>query len=236
MEISGKDVSGLVRKTRQICHIAKGVKEQLLSKKTCEKLGIIPARFPIIGVFDSCVKVGEVKSDTPVSGGDPVVLPDIGLELTPCSPDSKGRCSCPRRSLPPEMPVYKEGATSEELKRIIMNHYASSAFNRCTRQTLPLMKGDPLPIITDHAIQPVAIQRPIPVALHWEKKVKEDLDREVAQGAIEPVPINTPVTWCSKMIVVPKHDSLPRCTVDLQFLNKASVRQTFHTRTPFMLA
>ena len=100
VEISGKDVSGLVRKTRQICYIAKGVKEQLLSKKTCEKLGMIPARFPIIGAFDSCVKVVEVKSDTPVSG-DPVVLPDICLALTPCSPDSKSRCSCPRRSLPP---------------------------------------------------------------------------------------------------------------------------------------
>ena len=134
------------------------------------------------------------------------------------------------------MPEYKEGATAEELKRIIMDNYASSAFNRCTRQTLPLMRGDPLPIITDPAVQPVAIHSPIPVALHWEKKVKEDLDRDVALGVIEPVPINTPVTWCLKMIVVPKHDGSPRRTVDLQSLNKASVRQTFHTRTPFMLA
>ena len=38
------------------------------------------------------------------------------------------------------------------------------------------------------------------------------------------------------MVVVAKHDGTPRRTVDLQGLNKASVRQTFHTRTPFMLA
>ena len=81
------------------------------------------------------------------------MLPDIGLDLIPCSPDSKGKCSCPRRSLPPEMPEFKEGATAEELKKIIMNHYASSAFNRCTHQTLSLMKGHPLPIITDPAVQ-----------------------------------------------------------------------------------
>ena len=68
------------------------------------------------------------------------------------------------------------------------------------------MKGDPLPIITDPAVQPVAIHSPIPVALHWEKKVKEDLDRDVALDVIEPVPVDTPVTRCSKMIVVPKHD------------------------------
>ena len=235
VEISGKDVCGLVRKTCQLCYIAKGVKELLLSKEACEKLDMLPTGFPMVGAFDSCANVGEVKSETPIPG-DPVVLPDISLDITLCSPDSEGKCSCPRRFLPPEIPEFKEGATAEKLKKIIMNHYASSAFNRCTRQTLPLMKGDPLPIITDPAVQPVAIHSHIPVSLHWKKKVKEDLDRDVALGVIEPVPVNTPVTWCSKMIVVPKHDGSPRRTVDLQSLNKASVRQTFHTRTPFMLA
>ena len=31
VEISGKDVSGLVRKTRQLCYVVKGVKQLLLS-------------------------------------------------------------------------------------------------------------------------------------------------------------------------------------------------------------
>ena len=38
------------------------------------------------------------------------------------------------------------------------------------------------------------------------------------------------------MIVVPKHSGEPRRTVDLQGLNKASVRQTHPLRSPFMLA
>ena len=38
------------------------------------------------------------------------------------------------------------------------------------------------------------------------------------------------------MVVVPKHNKEQRRTVDMQALNKASVRQTHHTRSPFMLA
>merc|ERR1711884_877253 len=60
--------------------------------------------------------------------------------------------------------------------------------------------------------------------------------RDVALGVIEPVPVNSPVTWCSRMITVPKHSGEPRRTVDLQALNRASVRQTYPTKSPFMLA
>ena len=38
------------------------------------------------------------------------------------------------------------------------------------------------------------------------------------------------------MICVPKHNGEPRRTVDLQALNRASVRQTHHTKSPFHLA
>ena len=38
------------------------------------------------------------------------------------------------------------------------------------------------------------------------------------------------------MVVVPKYDGSPRRTVDLQALNRASLRQTHHTNTLFMLA
>ena len=57
-----------------------------------------------------------------------------------------------------------------------------------------------------------------------------------SQGIIKPVPVNTPVTWCSRMVLVPKHNGEPGRTVDMQALNRASVRQTHHTRRPFMLA
>ena len=38
------------------------------------------------------------------------------------------------------------------------------------------------------------------------------------------------------MVTVPKHNGEPRRTVDMQSLNKASVRQTHPTKSPFMLA
>merc|ERR1712020_846950 len=99
-----------------------------------------------------------------------------------------------------------------------------------------MMKGEPLPIPTKVGAKPTAYNKHVPVPRHWEDKVLKDLQRDVALGVIEPVPLNTPVTWCARMIVVPKHNGEPRRTVDLQALNKASVRQTHHTKSPFMLA
>ena len=47
----------------------------------------------------------------------------------------------------------------------------------------------------------------------------EDLERDVALGIIEKVPLNTPTTWCARMVVVPKHDGSPRRTVNFKALN-----------------
>ena len=122
------------------------------------------------------------------------------------------------------------------MREIIVKHYAASAFNRCTRQKLPMMKGDPLPIPTKVGARPTAINQHVPVPLHWQDKVEKDLQRDVALGVIEPIPLNTPVTWCARMIVVPKHNGEPRRTVDLQGLNRSSVRQTHPMQSPFRLA
>ena len=118
------------------------------------------------------------------------------------------------------------------LRKLLINHYKASAFNRCTSQTLPLMKGEPLPIPTRSYVKAVAVHTPVAIPLHWEKKVYRVLMRDVALGVIERGPINTPVTWCSRMVMVPKHSGEPRRKVDLQALNRATVR---HTRSPFLL-
>ena len=65
-------------------------------------------------------------------------------------------------------------------------------------------------------------------SLHWMEKVKADLDQDVHLGIIEPVPINTPTSWCSRMVIVLKSSGEPRRTVDIKALNDASVRQTHH--------
>ena len=82
--------------------------------------------------------------------------------ITPCRPRPDGMCSCPKRELPPPPPTCPTGRSSEQMKRMIINHYAASSFNRCMRQPLPHMKWEPMPINTDPKVKPVAVHRPGP--------------------------------------------------------------------------
>ena len=51
-------------------------------------------------------------------------------------------------------------------------------------------------------VKPVAVTKASPVPVHWVDKVKADLEHDVALGVIERVPVNTPVSWCSRMHMV----------------------------------
>ena len=234
IQISGHDKFGNSWKTEQLCYVATGIEQLLLSRDACEKLGMIPTTFPKIGGYfhgdDATMATIKQMEDTTHLEGD------MELKPTPCNPKPDGSCNCPRRETANTKPKFDKNLNGVQLKNLIVNHYAASAFNRCTRQRLPRMEGEPLPIITDPTAKPYAVHNPVPIPLHWEDQVKKDLERDCALGVIEPVPINTPVKWCARMVVVPKHSGEPRRTVDLQALNKASVRQTHHTRTPFALA
>ena len=106
------------------------------------------------------------------------------------------------------------------LQQWIFNYYASSAFNCCECQPLPAMHGPPLKIHMKKGAKPVASHSPIPVPIHWQKKVKAGLDRDEAIGVIERVLPGTPTTWCHKMVVVPKKDNTPSRTVNFQPLNQ----------------
>ena len=97
------------------------------------------------------------------------------------------------------------------------------------------MTGEPLRLFIDDKAQPMAVHVPAPVPIHFRKEVKAGLDRDVQLGVLERVPVNTPVTYCSRMVIATKGDGSPRRTVDLQVLNNNSVRQTHHTRSPYHL-
>ena len=236
--ITGYDGDGKRWRTHQVVYVAENVEQLLLSREACTQLGMIPSNFPEVGSH----KTGDVFSGGMEVSGDgfaevtDMVLPDGDMDLTPCSPNPDGTCSCPRREPTPAPPRYQKDLSPSQLRSLIIQHYGASAFNRCTRQTLPMMKGEPLPIILKAGAKPYAAYTPIQVPLHWEAQVKADLDRDCALGVLEKVPINTPTTWCARMVVVPKQNGEPRRTVDLQQLNKASVRQTHPNRSPFMLA
>ena len=84
--------------------------------------------------------------------------------------------------------------------------------------------------------QPTAVHKPVPVAIHWRDEVKQQLDQDCKLGVLEKVNVNNPAEWCHKMVVVPKKTGRPRRTVDLQPLNRVTVRQTHHTQSPWHLA
>ena len=232
--IRGVDRFGQTWETNQLCYVAEEINQLILSREACERLGMIASSFPDVGCAqnkDRC-QIGAISEQD--------VLEDLYNrsedDLTPCSPREDGSCDCPRREPTPPRPEFDDRMTADKLKELLIRHYRASAFNKCTRQKLPLMKGEPLSIPVKPGARPYCVNKPVPIPVHFRERVLRDLKRDVALGVIEPVPPNTPQVWCARMVVVPKHNGEPRRTVDLQALNRASVRQTSPLRSPFMLA
>ena len=208
------DKGGCVRETKQIVYLSEKIERAFLCREAMIELGMIPKDFPTIPAYPA--------------------------EL--CSCEGK-ECGCPKRETqpPPLQTCIPQGyqATEEDIPRLrewLIRQYKPTAFNTCENQLLPMMSGPPLKLHIDPNARPVAIHKPANVPLHWQEKVKADLDRDCRLGVLEKVDPNIPVVWCSRMVVTPKANGSPRRTVDLQPLNKSSVRQTHHTQSPFHLA
>ena len=90
-----------------------------------------------------------------------------------------------------------------------------------------------LSLMIDPAAKPVAKHKPIPIPIHWQEDVFAGLDQDCRLGVIEPVPVGTPVTWCHRMIIIPKKSGKPRRNVDMQALNDHAVRETRHSQSPY---
>ena len=127
---SGRDEAGKIWKTHQLCYVAENVGKMLLSKEALVKLGMINKSFP---------KVGSYIDTEPIVAEVTETLNSDQFDLEPCSPEEDGSCSCPRRAPVPEPPKFVPGLQAQELRKIIIQHYAASAFNKCTRQPLPMM-------------------------------------------------------------------------------------------------
>ena len=85
-------------------------------------------------------------------------------------------CSCPVRTEPPELPTelpYAEHKT-DELEQWIKDRYASSIFNICEHQALPLMTGEPLRLFMDEIVKPHAVQTPANIPIHFREEVKHN--------------------------------------------------------------
>ena len=215
MEISTSDKAGEPRVTKQLIYVSRSIEKAFLSREALVSLGALPYDFPAI---PASAQAFSASVEAPA-------------------------CSCPQRpteppplpsSLPPGLRATPEDVPA--LKQWILDHYGSSTFNTCEHQPLRMMVGEPLRLYVDPDARPLTVHKPALVPIHWQERVFQDLERDVRLGVLEKVGPNTPVTWCSRMVVAAKADLSPRRTVDLQHLNRHSVRQTHHVQSPFHLA
>ena len=242
VEVTGRTSSGQSISTLQLLYISKAVKRVYMSLDACIALQVVPAQFPLVG---SCSP--DQAEPSPVLSA--AISSDQTAAVTPSLPKCSNSgiikegtppCSCPTRSLPPTdepaLPCAPSVDNLPIIKEYILKRYASSAFNTCQRQPLPLMKNSPpLRLHVNKDAKPVAVRNPAQVPLHWQEAVKGGLDMDIRLGVIEKVPVNEPTKWCSRMLVQPKNNGEPRRVVDFQQLNDQAPRQTHHTQTPWAL-
>ena len=142
------------------------------------QLGIIAPSFPQIGAtgqlapfsvntaeaIDSQVHVKAEIQSKPESVS-PLVAP----------------CGCLKRKPPPgkpdKLPFSASMENVNEMREYILERWGASTFNQCPHQALPVMDGPPISLHVQKDSKPVRAFTPAPVALHWQEKVKADLDR-----------------------------------------------------------
>ena len=211
---TGKKMSNPVN---VMLYVVEELKEVFLSREALKNLQIIPETFPLA----------------------PEHSPEDNENYVHAVYDKVAECGCLRRNTAPDPPNLHLEATEDNrkaLRQCLLDHYASSTFNTCEHQPLPLMHGPPLEFHVDSTVKPFAVHTPASVPIHWAEKVRSDLERDVELGVLERVDENIPVTWCHRMVVCRKRNGDPRRTVDLQPLNSVSIRQCHPTAPPLQQA
>ena len=80
------------------------------------------------------------------------------------------------------MPFPATEENKEKMKQFLVERYRASTFNTCQHQPLPMMHGPPMELFVQNNARPHSVYQPAVVVVHWETKVKQDLDRDVALG------------------------------------------------------
>ena len=220
LRLQGKGHDGAAYECAVMVFISPDAEHFFLSKEAMQQLQIIPENFPQVGAASKDCSVSSVtKGEAP--------------------PDSTV-CNCLKKELPPKklerLPMAPTPENNAKFKEFLLNRYASSTFNQCPHQTLPNMRGPPMKIHVDPEAKPVAHIKPVPIPLHYYDQVISDIKRDIAMGVLEYAPFNEPVTWCHRMVVVPKGDTTPRRTVDMSALNKSCKREPHGSKSPFEMA
>ena len=216
--------------TTQQLYFCDKVDRIYFSKQGCLEAKILPPSFPhpmTSHSVSSLLTTDELKANT------------INKNSTEDSahPPPHSNKEIQQRPLPPPRPAKLPYPPTREnipkLEAYILEQFASTAFNNSA--PFPAMNSPPAKIHLKPDAVPYARHTPIPVPHHWKEEVKADLDRDVQRDILAPVPIGTPVTWCSPMVIVTKKNGAPRRTIDFQKLNSQCLRETHHTQSPFSL-
>ena len=226
-DIAIPDIPG--KTTKEMIYVVKELQSVFLSRHALVGLGCIPESFPRPAESEDVAAAEETKPGSAAAA-----------EICGVAEGGRAPCGCLLRSETPAPPVTDIPMTEENiprLRQLLTEHYASSTFNTCHHQKLPLMKGSPpLEIHLRPDAVPKQVHTPATIPVHFREAVKRDLDRDVAMGVIEKVGVNDSFEWCSRMVITRKHNGEPRRTVDLQALNAATLRQTHHTQPAYQQA
>ena len=158
------EISASGRHTKQIVYVASEARSLILSEKALLDLGVIPAEFPVAGMFGN----------------------DRSAQIEVETADVKAKCGCKVRTavppLPTAIPFKPVDANLVKFEKwFTEGYYGASAFNICEHQEIPCIAGPYLVIKHKGGVEPelVAIHSPIQIPHHFKKKVKEDLDRDL---------------------------------------------------------
>ena len=148
--------------------------------------------FPTIGAFAIENENTDDHDDTPANNMSCEIK-----DFKPCQGLDSGKCSCPKRELPPAAPpTCPFPPTVEIIDRLenwIREKYRASTCITCNCQPLPLMKDSPaLDLFIDPTAKPIACHKPGKVPIHFKERVEAELRRDVRLGVLEEVPPNTP--------------------------------------------
>ena len=209
IRLSGRDREGNLHTAPVLVYVSPDTTRFYLSRDALVQLRVIHKNFPQVGA----------------------ALQTAGLD------SSKSDCGCLPRSLPPKkpdkLPFPCTPDNNEKMKKWLIERYSASTFNKCPHQQLPGMTGPEIRIHVDPSATPVAVQTPAMVPAHWYDEVKRGIDRDLALGVLERVPMGECPTWIHRMVVRAKEDGSCRRTIDLSPLNKFCMRETHHVRPPF---
>ena len=96
-----------------------------------------------------------------------------------------------------------------------------------------MSNSPPLELFIDKEAKPVACHKAAQVPVHFKQQVEKEIRRYVKLGVLEEFPPNMSTTWCSRMCIQTKKSGKPRRVIDLQPINKHTVRQTCVGESPF---